>query len=489
MIKEEQLMEQSVSEVFNVDDGRISITILDNAMEVWGDFTPALGSGRPLTIKQTEAFLKSNGVIAGINWDTINKALADCAQTRQALMRILIACGEPPVANVPAYFEMRPEFDPSKKNGIMEDEKARIDYREFSPFTIVEKDKRLAVLCPEIQGKKGFTVYGAELPFEIMPHETIEAGKNIRVEKHALYAASCGQLLLSNGILNVEESLEIKGSVGYATGHIKFPGDIIIYGFVNDGFKIYSGASITCMQTLDVTNVFAKGKLDVSGGIIGRMEALITIKAESHVRFIEHCHFSSEGDIEVGEEILDSTIFTRGKLVMKSDSSIIASSVHSIHSVFADNIENRAGRTSSFHLGIDFTLQESVTEGKKQIEELGKKLAKAEARVAAMPMNRREYFEKVRLHIEERLNDETRAFNKLLAQFYIDEKAILQVTGEVAAGTCVEIGGASYTVLSSIRNVCFKLSENKKHIIIDRYDDDAKPVERLKLLHGRRRKN
>jgi uncharacterized protein (DUF342 family) len=458
-------------------------------MEVWGDFMPALGSGRPLTVEQTAEFLKSNGVIAGINWDSINKALADCAQTRQAVTRILVACGEPPVSNVPAYFEMRPDFDPSKKNGIVDDENARIDYREFSPFTIVEKDTRVAILCPAIPGKKGFNIYGVELPFEITPHETIEAGKNIRVEERGLYASSYGQLLLTGGVLNVENSLEIKGSVGYATGHIRFPGDIVIHGFVNDGFKIYSGASITCMQTLDVTDVSAKGNLNVSGGIIGRMEAIINVKAESHVRFIEHCHFSSEGDIEVGEEILDSTIFTRGKLVMKSDSSIIASSVHSIHSVFADNIENRAGRTSSFYIGIDFSLQESVTESKKRLDDLSKKLAKVEARVAAAPVNQREYIEKVRRRIEERLNDETRAFNSLLAQFYIDEKAILQLTGEVAAGTHVEIGEASYTVLSPLHNVCFKLSENKKHIVVDRYDDAAKPIERLKLLHGRRRKN
>jgi uncharacterized protein (DUF342 family) len=489
MIKKEQFMEQAMSEVFNVDDGRISITISDNAMEVWGDFMPALGSGRPLTIGQTAEFLKSNGVIAGINWDNINKALADCARTRQALTRILVAHGEPPVSNIPAYFEMRSEFDPSKKNGIVEDENAQIDYREFSPFTIVEQDTCLAILRPEIPGKKGFNIYGAELPFEITPHENIEAGKNIRVEERALYASCCGQLLLTGSVLNVENSLEIKGSVGYATGHIRFPGDIVIHGFVNDGFKIYSGASITCMQTLDVTDVFAKGELNVSGGIIGRMEAIINVQAESHVRFIEHCHFSSEGDIEVGEEILDSTIFTRGKLVMKSDGSIIASSVHSIHSVFADNIENRAGRTSSFHLGMDFSLQESFAESKKRLDDLTQKLAQADARITATPINRREYFDKVRRRIEERLNDETRVFNSLFTQFYIDEKAILQVAGEVAVGTRVEIGEASYTVLSAIHNVCFKLSENKKHIVVDRYDNDAKPVEKLKLLHGRRHKN
>jgi uncharacterized protein (DUF342 family) len=482
-------MEQAVSEVFNVDDGRISITILDNAMEVWGDFMPALGSGLPLTIGQTEAFLKSNDIVAGINWDVINKALADCAQTRQALTRILIAHGEPPVANIPVYFEMVPEFDPAQKNGIMEDENVQIDYREFSPFTIVEKGKRLAILCPEIPGKKGFTVYGAELPFEITPRDTIEAGKNIRVEERALYAASCGQLLLTDRVLNVEESLEIKGSVGYATGHIRFPGNIIIHGFVNDGFNIYSGASITCMQTLDGTNVSANGNLDVSGGVIGRMEARITVKAESHVRFIEHCHFSGEGDIKVGEEILDSTIFTRGKVLMESDSSIIASSIHSIHSVFADNIENRAGRTSSFSIGMDFTLRESVAEGKKRLADLSKKLSEAEARVAQTPVNRREYFEGVRKHIEERWLDETCALNELLTRFYIDDTAILQVSGEVAAGTCVEICEVSYSVLSPMKNVSFKLSENKKHITVDRSREDEKPVEKLTLLHGRRRKD
>jgi hypothetical protein len=134
-------------------------------------------------------------------------------------------------------------------------------------------------------------------------------------------------------------------------------------------------------------------------------------------------------------------------------------------------------------------LRESVEESKKRLEDLSKKLSEAEARVAATPVNRREYFEEVRQHIEERWLDETCVLNELLAQFYIDDKAILQVSGEVAAGTSVEICAASYIVLSPMRNVSFKLSENKKHITVDRSREDEKPAEKLKLLHGRRRKD
>jgi hypothetical protein len=64
----------------------------------------------------------------------------------------------------------------------------------------------------------------------------------------------------------------------------------------------------------------------------------------------------------------------------------------------------------------------------------------------------------------------------------------LQVDGEIAAGTNIEICQARYTVLSPLKRVCFKLSENKKHIIAAKYDETAKPVEKLKLLHGRRQR-
>jgi uncharacterized protein (DUF342 family) len=328
-----------------------------------------------------------------------------------------------------------------------------------------------------------------ELPFELVPEQDITAGNNIRIEgqgtRAGLYSAVNGQLLLTDGLLHVEETLEIPGSVGYTTGHIKFPGDILIQGFVNDGFKLDCGGSITCKQTLDVTEVVCSGSLTVTGGIIGRQQASIKVGANMYVRFIDHCNLECKGNINVGGEIINSTVHTMGQISMSAESSIIDSDVYAFHSVYVTNIENRSGATSAFHIGSDYTMTERVNESKKRLEELSQKLTEASARVASIPTNQKGYFEDIRQRAAARWQVAEQEHNALLTKMYVDEEAVLQVAGEVAKGTQIDIGRATFKVAVSLKNVCFRLNEQRTHIIFDNYESDADA--KLKFISVRRK--
>jgi uncharacterized protein (DUF342 family) len=463
--------------VINVNDSRISIRVSEDAMEVWANFSPDIGLGKALTIATVDLTLQEYNIVYGIRADAILKAIDECTETKKPVKEVLIAQGKEPVTEVPPYFEMRPEFDPQTKNGIAVDASAQIDYRDISPFTIVQQNECLAVLKPGTPGQDGVNVYGMELPFQLVPEENITAGNNIRIEgqgtRAGLYSTVNGQLLLTDGLLHVEESLEIQGSVGYTTGHINFPGDILIHGFVNDGFKLGSGGSITCKQTLDVTEVVCAGSLTVTGGVIGRQQATIKVGANIYVRFIDHCNLECNGNINVGGEIVNSTVHTMGQINMSAESSIIDSEIYAFHSVYVTNIENRSGATSAFHIGSDYTMIEAVNESKKRLEELSKKLAEAEARVASTPTNEKGYFEDIRRRAAARQQAAEKEHNALLAKMYVDEDAVLEVAGEVVRGTQIEIGRATFKVVVSVKNVCFKLNEQRNHIIVDKYESDA----------------
>jgi uncharacterized protein (DUF342 family) len=478
-------------EAENINDSRICIciSISEDAMEVWATFISDVGQVKPLSTAHVDSLLQASNIVYGICQEAILKAINEYTETKKQVERVLIAQGDEPVTEVPPYFEMWPKFDPRAKNGIDASANEQIDYREFSPFTIVPQNEYLAVLRPGTPGKNGVNVYGVELPFETVPEESIMAGNNIRIEEEGMYAGLYstvnGQLLCSDSVLHVETSLEIQGSVGYATGHINFPGNILIHGFVNDGFKLYSGGSITCKQILDVTDVACVGDLEVNGGIIGRQQASIKVGANMHVRFMEHCNLECKGNINVGTEIVNSTVHTMGQINMGDGSSIIASDIHAFHSVYVTNIENRSGKTSSFHIGIDYTMIESVNESKKHLEEISKKLAKAEARIASTPANQKGYFEDVRRRVAARQQVAEENLNALLAKMYVNEDAVLQIAGEVARGTQIEIGRALFKVVAPMQNICFKLNEQRNHIVFDKYESD--PASKLKFISVRRK--
>jgi uncharacterized protein (DUF342 family) len=478
-------MEKQQPLVLQVNGGRFIVTVSEDAMTAWAEFMPARETGVAVGPELIAMVLADQHIVHGLQEKAIRKMAEECARA-PAHLKLVIARGTKPVDVLPPYVQMRKEFDPEQRNGIKEDEKGHIDYREFSPFTIVQRNEYLAVQRPGIPGKQGCNVYGQELPFGVVPCRNIQAGKNIRVEQNGYYAAVCGQLLLSGELLNVENTLVIKGSVGYATGHINFPGDITIHGFVNDGFKLYSGGKITCKQTLDVTNVSAKGGLEVNGGIIGRLEAGIQVDGGVNVRFMEHCNLYSDGDITVRAEIIQSMIHTKGRLSMGEGSDIISSTIHSFHSVESVNITNSGGRMSAFYLGMDFGLEDAVHESRQRLGDLAGKRDQAKILLDKAPENRRKDMEKVYDRVESQWLAELEKLGKLLERFYVDPRAELRATGEIARGTRIEICGTVLVLPVGMKETTFRLSENRKSIIIDT-ETIGKSVERIKLLHGRRR--
>jgi uncharacterized protein (DUF342 family) len=144
-----------------------------------------------------------------------------------------------------------------------------------------------------------------------------------------------------------------------------------------------------------------------------------------YVRFINHCNLECKGNINVGGEIVNSTVHTMGQISMSAESSIIASDVYAFHSVYVTNIENRSGETSAFHIGSDYTMTEMVNESKKHLEELSNKLVEAEARAASTPTNQKGYFEDIRRRTAARQQVAEKEHNALLAKMYVDEAAVL----------------------------------------------------------------
>jgi uncharacterized protein (DUF342 family) len=482
-------MEQQQLFAPNINDGGFNVTISKDAMTVWGEFTPARGIGRPVGQEQINAVLAAYQIVHGIQIKTIQKAVSECAKTKAALKMVLVAQGTEPVAEVQPYMEILSEFDPGKKNGIREGAQGQIDFRQFSPFTIVRQYEYLAARRPGNPGKNGRNVYGEEMPFTVAPAKGIQAGKNICVEQNGCFAAVHGQLLLTGDVLNVDETLVIQGSVGYKTGHIDFPGDIIIHGFVNDGFRLYSGGTITCKQTLDVTDVSAKRGLIVNGGVIGRLESTIKVGDDVDVRFMDHCNFFSDGNITVRAEIIRSTVHTKGRVTLGQDSSIIDSTIHSFHSISAAAITNSTGSRSALCLGMDFDLRDAVNESRLRLDDLTKKSDQANRQFAQAPDNRRQDLRNASVLADARRLLEEKKLEKLLAQFYVDPKAELQVNGKIAQGTRIEICGAFLVVPCDMKEMTFRLSESGKSIIMDADAIKEAAKQRTKLLFGRRRNN
>jgi uncharacterized protein (DUF342 family) len=442
----------------NKNDGNLIVSFSENEMEVKADFIPPRNDGEPLTQEFISRIFDKLNIVYGIRWNVIQEAMMDCNLNHRQIKNVVVALGDSPAAEVAEYFEKNPYLG---RTGKPAENKARVDHRNYSPFIIVKKDQTLAKLRPRKAGKEGKNVHGVSLPFTYIRPEGVSGGENTRVEGNSVVANINGQLVETGKVLSVQESLVIKGAVGYGTGNIIFPGDVLIEGPVSDGFKIYSGGSVTIKQTFDVTDVITKGDLNVAGGIIGRGAALVKVGGAIKTKFIENCRVAARRTITVDSEIINSSVFTLENIDMGDKGVILGGDVYAVRGIKAGSIGKKSGKSTRVHCGIDFTVQQQKEKNNNQLRILAAKLAKLRELLAASETvgEKRAKMEELLHRLEAEQQAASVKVSDLMGQINADENAAVEVTGEIVPGTLIEICQIALFVSESLRKVRVRLDK------------------------------
>ena len=447
-------------------DGNIAVSFSEGDLEVHADFIPPASGGQTLSANAVGTILQKINVAYGIRWNAIQEALEDCAAGGRPIKDVVIAKGDPPEDEVAEYFEVNPLL---AKGGESAENRGRVDYRARSPFIIVKKGQTLAKLRPRKPGKEGKNVHGDVIPFVSRRPEGVSGGTNTRTEGNLILSDINGQLIESKNTLNVQETLVIKGAVGYATGNIIFPGDVMIEGPVSDGFKICSGGSVTIKQTFDVTEAVTKGDLVVTGGIIGRGAALLKSGGGIRTKFIENCRAAARKAVFVESEIINSSVFTLEHIVMGDKGLVLGSDIYAVKGVKAGGIGKKAGKAARIHCGVDFTVQQEKEKNNNQLRILAAKLAKLRELMAAPDPHpeKRAKMEELLRRLEEEQQAVSVRLSELLGRINADEKAVVEISGEIRPGTLIEICQIALFVTEPLRKVRVRLDTSGGKLVTE----------------------
>jgi uncharacterized protein (DUF342 family) len=446
----------------NKDDGYINISFTENDIEARAELIPPQGNGSPITVDYMAALLEKLNIVHGVLWDDLRQAALECNLNKRPVRDVVIARGQAPVSEVSEYFERNPHLgENTGGRGDAATGMARIDFRSYSPFIIVKKDQVLARLRPRKNGKEGKNVHGVVLPYPVLRPEGVSGGDNTRTDREYIIAEINGQLVENGNVLHVRDSLEIKGPVGYGTGNIIFPGDVIIDGPVSDGFKIYSGGSVTIKQTFDVTDVVTKADLTVAGGIIGRGRALVKVGGNLKTKFIENCRVACRKSITVDAEIINSSVFTMENLDMGDKGIILGGEIYAIHGIRAGGIGKKTGKATQIHCGVDFTVQQEKEKSNSQFRLLAAKIKKLRELLEAGESagEKRAKMEELLTRLEEERQKLSLKIAGLLGKVNSDENAVVEVSGEIAPGTLIEICQVALFVTEPLRRVKIRLDK------------------------------
>jgi len=487
-----------------INDGRCIIELAPDAMSASITLSPAAENGRALSYGDVEFELRTAGITEGVNWDLVKKTLEACNTEHKVYRNIVIARGEKPRPAVPACLVFPPkiqvldplflpaeqqatnlapgsdsvkeskEQDPEdsgpeadqdrnpeakgfKGEAGAVDEHGTMDFRETHGVFIIHEGQVLAVERPAVEGLPGKTVRGEYVPFTTLKVAEVTAGDNTeKREENRIYATKNGRLDWNSKSFWVEETLVLSVDVGYRTGNIRFPGNLVLKASIKDRFKVWVGGNLEASGVIDAFEVFCGGNMVAKGGIIGRGKGLIRAKGSLDTRFVEHCTVETIGPLMVELTSLNATLFSADFIRTSDKGKIVGGESHAYAGMEVYNIGNSAGAATSVWLGENYVVHRKLEYAREKFQELTLAVQQISERIDAIAKAqgpRSATLEEHRARLIEERNKYERLMNEAVGELADRDDVALVVKGSCFPGVVVHIGSEHFETTTELKNV------------------------------------
>ncbi len=339
-------------------DAVITVSITANNLKATADFTPAEGEGKKITVEDAMRIIADEGVVAGVNEDTIRSM---CASPRP-LRNVLIAEAIKPGIGENARIE--PFINISKRAKAKERDDGSIDYHDLGEITSVTKGQELYRRIPPKLGKPGTDVRGNDIAG--LP------GKDIRIvlgngtivaenDPDLVVSTMEGEVILKNGVLHISELHEVKGDVDFSTGNIIFKGSVKINGTVRAGFSVEAGGSIQINGNVEDATVKSDNDITILGGLVGNGQGFVKSGRDVFLKFVENQHVDAERDIVLNGVAYHAHLRAGRSIIAKGGKgTIVGGESEAKHSVEAARFGSVACVPTTVKTGIDPALAEKL---------------------------------------------------------------------------------------------------------------------------------
>jgi uncharacterized protein (DUF342 family) len=296
----------------SANSSTLAVDVSDDEMKVYVRVTPPGEGGSDIPYETYLSYLRSYNVVHGIKEDFL-RDFADKPIYKEA---VLAAEGTKAVDGRDAYVRYNFETDQSKVR-LREGNNGQVDFKELNIIQNVVENQPLAkVILPEM-GTVGRTVTGKNIPAKNGRDIPLPLGENVRVaeDEVTILASINGQVVLTNGKINVQPIHTVKGDVNLKTGNIIFLGTVIITGNVDDGFSVKATGNIEVHGTVGKAELDAEGDIIVNQGINGKGAGVVRAGRSVWARFIENTQVEAGNMVSVADGIINSHVDAAKRIV------------------------------------------------------------------------------------------------------------------------------------------------------------------------------
>jgi uncharacterized protein (DUF342 family) len=364
-------------------DSKFQLQISPDEMKAFVTISKPEKYGRQLNPSEIISALKSKKVAYGIKEIMIKDAIENELHN----MPIMVAEGDMPIEGKDAQIKYHFKVE---KDGVKFEieEDGSVDFHKLDIVQSVVVGQVLATKVLAERGKSGKTLSSRIIPARDGKDIKLISGNNTHISPDGtqIIADINGQVIFKNNKIQVEPVLEVSGDVDLSTGDINFPGNIMIYGNVNDTFKVYSGANIEIKGNIGKASVVAEGNIIVRQGIQGKDEAKIVCAGDLYAKFIERSNVKAEGYVVVSEVILHSNVECKQKILCQGGkkSQIAGGRTRALYEINAKLLGAESYTETLLEVGVDPEAEDKLVEIHRRKDEIAKELPEITKQLATL---------------------------------------------------------------------------------------------------------
>jgi len=229
--------------------------------------------GVPLKGPKIVQALAQSHVTKGINKLALKKVLVMSHQLKPGeTFSQPVAKGKNPIQGVDAKFIPLVK-DPTKQVLAPKEsaEDGKVDMLNLGETITVSENDPLMKRVPATKGTPGLTVQGKVIPPKPGNDAMLKEGKGTKISPdnpNLLIAEVSGMPIIKERGVDVEDALCLP-TIGVATGHVKFKGNVVVLGNIESDMMVRATGSLTVGGFIESADVQVQGDIEVSKGIIG----------------------------------------------------------------------------------------------------------------------------------------------------------------------------------------------------------------------------
>lgn len=436
---------------------RMAVSIGHNSMEAY----LTLESGHDHKIEEIVSVLKLQGIKRGIDQNIIEKMISNQVYDKP----ILVAKGRRPGEGKDGYYEFRVRGNMPRIPKELPD--GSVDYQNIEYFEQVEAGQVLAIYHEAEYGEEGYDVLGNVIAARKGIDKPVLTGKGfLLLEDKKTYVAAFQGKVEINGSEMIVSRLCVLEDVTLSTGNVKFPGSILVRGYVGSGVVLEADEDIAVEGNVEGATIKAKGNIMLKSGMMGNEKGYLEAGGKISGKFFESVTIRSRQSV-FANYVMNCNIDAEGRVVISGNrGAIIGGYTQSVQGINAYQLGNIAEVRTAVRLGMtEQMMQEGYEIGKSISKVQGELRIFYEAKDKLMKKHTLEQLRTMDLFIkifqaieikEQELARETEKLRSLQQNIGDNGESKAVIRGGVYPGTIVEIEKDIWCCKSMVKSVTIK---------------------------------